>query len=55
MKSPSSLKWIFWVALVLFLSWDWMASPPIDLRLEPPAIALGSGQAPVGGHCAIAN
>lgn len=55
MKSHASMKWVFWVVLALFLSWDWFTSPTIDLRLEPPAIALGSGQAPTGGHCAIAK
>lgn len=55
MNTPKPLKWLFWVALAVFLSWDWMASPAIDLRSEPPAIALGSGKAPVGGHCAIAK
>ena len=55
MKTRTPLKWIFWIVLVLFLSWDWVASPVIDLRQEPPAIALGSGKAPVGGHCAIAQ
>ena len=55
MKTQTPLKWLFWIVLVLFLSWDWLDSPAIDLRNEPPAIALGSGQAPVGGHCAVAQ
>jgi hypothetical protein len=55
MNTRNHMKWVFWVGLALFLSWDWIASPPIDLRMEPPAIALGSGQAPSGGHCAIAK
>jgi hypothetical protein len=49
------LKIVFWVALVGFLSWDWLASPTVDLRKEPPVIAAGSGQAPTGGHCSMAK
>jgi len=44
--------WIFWLALAAFFAWDWYTSAPINLRLEPPIIAIGSGQAPSGGHCA---
>lgn len=43
---------VFWIALLGFLSWDWLQSPPVNLRLEAPIIAIGSGQAPSGGHCA---
>jgi len=50
-KSPL-LTTIFWVALLAFLGWDWAHSAPVDVRQEPPLIALGSGQAPSGGHCA---
>ena len=42
----------FWIIFALFLIWDWQASPKPDLRKEPPAIALGSGQIILGGHCA---
>ncbi|UOD49618.1 hypothetical protein [Orrella daihaiensis] len=55
MKAQKPLQWLFWLVLVAFLSWDWQISPQIDLRNEPPAIALGSGKASVGGHCAIAK
>jgi hypothetical protein len=40
---------------VVFLAWDWAASPPVDLRQEPPLIAAGSGQATSGGHCSMAK
>ncbi|MFC6442511.1 MAG: hypothetical protein GX332_00205 [Alcaligenaceae bacterium] len=43
---------VFWVVLLGFFLWDWYRSPPINLRLEAPIIAIGSGQAPSGGHCA---
>lgn len=43
---------LFWVALVAFFAWDWAYSKPVDLRQEPPIIAVGSGQAPSGAHCA---
>ena len=49
------LKQIFWIALFAFLAWDWVASPAVDLRKEPPAIAAGSGQASTGGHCSMAR
>ncbi len=51
MKQPL-LTTLFWIALVAFFAWDWAYSAPVDLRSEPPIIALGSGQAPTGGHCA---
>jgi hypothetical protein len=43
---------LFWTVLVGFFVWDWQHSQPVNLRLEPPIIAIGSGQAPSGGHCA---
>jgi hypothetical protein len=46
---------LFWSALFAFLAWDFSVSAPIDLRLEPPLIAAGSGQASVGGHCSMAD
>ncbi|MGO3742853.1 hypothetical protein [Kerstersia sp.] len=42
---------LFWIVLAVFLAWDWSASAPINLRKEPAILALGSGQAPTGGHC----
>jgi hypothetical protein len=44
---------VFWCALGLFLVWDWQHSPKPNVRLEPPLIAAGSGQAPSGAHCAV--
>lgn len=53
MTTLSSLRiWVFWVVLVGFFVWDWHESRPINLRKEAPIIAIGSGQAPSGGHCA---
>jgi len=53
MASKKNIRiWFFWLTLVAFFVWDWQASKPVNLRLEPPIIALGSGQAPSGGHCA---
>lgn len=43
---------VFWVVLVGFFVWDWQTADPVNLRLEAPIIAIGSGQAPTGGHCA---
>ena len=51
----SSLRWVFWIALVGFLAWDFARSPAIDLRQEPPLIAAGSGQVVEGGHCSSAK
>ena len=42
----------FWIALVGFFAWDWATSDPVNVFNEPPLIAVGSGQAPTGGHCA---
>jgi hypothetical protein len=55
MKSLKQGKAIFWVVLMVFLSWDWFSSPPVDLRQEPPLIAAGSGQVSSGGHCSMAK
>lgn len=55
MTSAHRLQWVFWAALLAFLAWDWSASPPVDLRQEPPLIAAGSGQASSGGHCSMAK
>ncbi len=46
---------VFWLGLLAFLAWDWAASPPVDLRQEPPLIAAGSGQVVSGGHCSMAK
>ena len=42
----------FWLVLGGFFVWDWVHSSPVNLRLESAIFALGSGQAPSGGHCA---
>ncbi|HEX4885641.1 MAG TPA: hypothetical protein VFX05_15965 [Casimicrobiaceae bacterium] len=47
------LRAAFWIVLVAFLAWDFVRSPRIDLRFEPPLIAAGSGQQSVAGHCAV--
>mgnify|MGYP007098874942 CR=1 FL=1 len=44
--------WLFWLLLGAFFVWDWYHAEPINLRLEPSIIAIGSGKAPSGGHCA---
>ena len=49
------LQIVFWLILVGFLAWDYAASPPVDLRNEPPLIAAGSGQAVSGGHCSMVD
>jgi hypothetical protein len=46
---------IFWCAIAAFLAWDWRHSPTVNLRLEPPLLAAGSGQASAGGHCSAAR
>lgn len=43
---------VFWLTLVGFFAWDWISSAPVNVRAEPPLIAVGSGVAPSGGHCA---
>ena len=50
---------VIWVLVILFLplvgfiAWDFAQSDPVNLRLEPPMITAGSGQAVSGGHCAM--
>ena len=44
MTQHTTLRLAFWAVLVVFLVWDWGNSKPVDLRLEPPLIAAGSGQ-----------
>ncbi len=51
MRTRTTMLLLFWLALALFLGWDWLNSSPVNLRLEPPLLAAGSGQAPSGGHC----
>lgn len=48
----SILATVFWVLLFAYFAWDWVYSDPVNIRMEPPLIAAGSGQAPTGGHCA---
>ena len=55
MHATHRLRAVFWLALLAFLAWDWSASPPVDLRQEPPLIAAGSGKAASGGHCSMAR
>lgn len=55
MMKPTFARGVFWVGLLAFLAWDWVHSPNVDLRREPPLIAAGSGQASVGGHCSTAK
>ena len=43
----------FWLALAGFIAWDLGHADPVNVRLEPPIIAAGSGQAVSGGHCAL--
>ena len=43
----------FWLALLAFIAWDARHAAPFNVRLEPPIIAAGSGQAVQGGHCAV--
>lgn len=45
----------FWASLALFFIWDAWHSPAINLRLEPPLIAAGSGQSNDAGHCSMAG
>jgi hypothetical protein len=42
---------IFWIVFAAFFAWDWVHSAPVNVRAEPPLIAVGSGVAPSGGHC----
>lgn len=55
MNRANRLQSAFWIALVAYLAWDYAASPAVNLRLEPPLIAAGSGQATSGGHCSAAK
>jgi hypothetical protein len=55
MNPTNRLQLAFWIALIAYLAWDYGASPEVNLRLEPPLIAAGSGQATSGGHCSAAK
>jgi len=52
MRTAAARRWVFWAALVGFVAWDYGASAPVNLRLEPPIFAAGSGLPASGGHCA---
>ena len=41
------------IALTGFVTWDYLHSAPVNLRLEPPIFAAGSGLPVSGGHCAL--
>ncbi|WP_169728586.1 hypothetical protein [Comamonas composti] len=53
MTQQNGLRALFWACLIGFLAWDYLQSPPVDLRYEAPLIAAGSGQAAQGGHCSM--
>ncbi|MCW2311269.1 hypothetical protein [Rhodoferax antarcticus] len=55
MTTTQPLKAVFWLVLLAFLAWDFLASAPVDLRNEPPLVAAGSGKATSGGHCSMAK
>lgn len=55
MTMAQRLSRALWLLLVLFFAWDLWHSPPINLRLEPPLIAAGSGQSNNAGHCSMAG
>ena len=55
MNQQTTLRLVFWAGLILFLGWDYVRSPQVDLRFEAPLLAAGSGQASAGGHCALAK
>ena len=44
---------LFWLALLGFVAWDLAQSDPVNLRLEPPMVAAGSGLEISAGHCAM--
>lgn len=53
MRKASIRRWAFWLVLALFIAWDFGWSEPVNLRLEPPIIDIGSGVPSSGGHCAM--
>lgn len=52
-SSRRGLRIVFWLLLFAFLAWDFNHSAPVNLRLELPPIAAGSGQSSIGGHCSM--
>ena len=45
---------IFWLLLAAFVAADWLRAAPQRNRFdEPPPLAVGSGPAGGGGHCAV--
>ncbi len=52
MHTTTVRRWVFWAGLTVFVAWDYHHSAPVNLRLEPPIIAAGSGLEITGGHCA---
>ena len=52
MLTSPARRSIFWLLLIAFAAWDYAASAPVNLRLEPPIFAAGSGAPVSGGHCA---
>lgn len=53
MSRTAARRWIFWLALIGFVVWDVTESDPINVRLEPPIFAAGSGLPTSAGHCAM--
>ena len=53
MTATNVRRLLFWGLLVGFIAWDFAQSDPVNLRLEPPMITAGSGQAVSGGHGAM--
>jgi len=53
MLTSPARRSIFWLLLIAFAAWDYAASAPVNLRLEPPMITAGSGTHASGGHCAM--
>ena len=52
MLNTATRRWIFWGLLTAFVAWDFAVSAPVNLRLEPPIFAAGSGVPASAGHCA---
>ena len=52
MSNTTLRRALCWGLLVGFIAWDFAVSAPVNLRLEPPIFAAGSGAPASGGHCA---
>jgi hypothetical protein len=52
MTATALRRAIFWACLIGFVAWDYLHSAPVNLRLEPPIFAAGSGLPTSSGHCA---